>query len=457
MPERKNEHPKQWFDKLRLNSWEVEILIVGFVLVILFNIPDILNLEISKAERSLSAEDSGDYIIWLIRSFALIILHSIINILIINFSIYLGLRGFWVGVLGLSSVYPKGINLENLNFNTIFHKDISKYNFNDFIIKIDNICSSIFSFSFLISFSIVSLCLFFIEFVLLGSALSIITDSNWVKNIIILPFFLCGILFFTDYFCFGIIKKIKWKPFGYVFNVIDKLYKYITFIFIYDTLYYAFISNVKRRIIVLLLVGFIAISTSLDSFKLTEPTYFPNGKSSKNIMQSINYEDQFKNKDQYDDSLYPDYPFIQSDVITQNYLKLHIPYDPHMDKPIERLCPEVVGIFLESETGANKLVDKEARILNCINNAYNIFIDQDRIENNFIFYNYAHPLLDIKSFFMVIPVDKYRNGRHTLTIDKNLQFLQYLSIQPALADGVFETEYTAGPDSIIHIPFYLAR
>ena len=38
----------QWFEKLRLNSWEVEILIVGFVLVMLFNIPDTLNLELTK-------------------------------------------------------------------------------------------------------------------------------------------------------------------------------------------------------------------------------------------------------------------------------------------------------------------------------------------------------------------------------------------------------------------------
>ena len=29
---------KEWFHKLKLNSWEVEILIVGFVLVMLFQV-----------------------------------------------------------------------------------------------------------------------------------------------------------------------------------------------------------------------------------------------------------------------------------------------------------------------------------------------------------------------------------------------------------------------------------
>ena len=72
-------------------------------------------------------------------------------------TIYLGLRGFWVGILGLSSVYPDGINIKKLNFNDRFTNDLKKYNFIHFIINIDNICSSIFAFTFLLSFSIISL------------------------------------------------------------------------------------------------------------------------------------------------------------------------------------------------------------------------------------------------------------------------------------------------------------
>ena len=42
MDKKQQHHKIEWFDKLRLNSWEVEILIVGFVLVMLFNIPVLL-------------------------------------------------------------------------------------------------------------------------------------------------------------------------------------------------------------------------------------------------------------------------------------------------------------------------------------------------------------------------------------------------------------------------------
>ena len=444
----------QWLEKLRLNSWEVEILIVGFVLVMLFNIPDTLSLELTKTFHSLSVHELGDFLTWIIRLLTLGILSSIIHILIVSFSVYLGLRGFWIGILGLSSVYPKGINLKRLNFNTIFNKQVSQYNFTDFIIKIDNICSSIFSFSFLISFSIVSLCLFFIEMMLLSSFLyNIGVAEGWIGDVITLPFLIFGLLFFIDYFLFGILKKIKWKPFGYVFNIIDKFYKYITFIFIYDTLYYAFISNVKRRIIFLLMVGFI-LSTSFATFELKKPSYFPNVISSKNIMKSGNYEDKFKQRDHYDDNLYPMYPFIQSDVITENYLKLHIPYHTRMNVPIENLCPEIVGVFLESDTSGMNTIEKQERILNCINNAYTIFIDKEDIENDFVFYEYAHPLLDIKTFFMLISLDQYTNGRHTLRIDKILKDkfkgMSYI-------DGMFEQEFGSGSDSTLNIPFYISR
>jgi hypothetical protein len=447
----------QWFEKLRLNSWEVEILIVGFVLVMLFNIPDTLSLELTKTVNSLSVHELGDFLTWTIRLLTLGILSSIIHILIVSFSVYLGLRGFWVGILGLSSVYPKGINLKRLNFNTIFNKQISQYNFTDFIIKIDNICSSIFSFSFLISFSIVSLCLFFVEFMLLSSFLyniDIDVAESWIGDVITLPFGLFGFLFFIDYFLFGILKKIKWKPFGYVFNIIDKFYKYITLIFIYDTLYYAFISNVKRRIIFLLMVGFIFLSTSFESFELEKPSYFPKSKSSKNIMKFRNYEDTFKQRDHYDENLYPRYPFIQSDVITENYLKLHIPYHTSMNIPIENLCPEITGIFLASDTSGMNTIDKQEEILNCINNAYTIVIDSAEIESDFVFYDYAHPLLDIKTFFMLIPLDQYTNGRHTLRIDKILKD-KFKSL--SFVDGKFEQELGSNSDSILHIPFYISR
>ena len=98
------------------------------------------------------------------------------------------------------------------------------------------------------------------------------------------------------------------------------------------------------------------------------------------------------------------------------------------------------------------IIEKQERILNCINNAYAIFINEEHIESNFVFYDYAHPLLDIKSFFMLMSLDQYPNGRHTLKIDKMLKD-KWKSI--SFVDGVFEQEFAL--DSTLHIPFYISR
>jgi hypothetical protein len=448
----------QWFEKLSLNSWEVEILIVGFVLVMLFNIPDTLSLELTKMGERFVGRGLQDMFIFIVGSLTLVIISTIVNILIVSFSLYLGLRGFWVGVLGLSSVYPDGINLKKLNFNTIFNNQISKYNFNDFILKIDNICSSIFSFSFLISFSIVSLCLFFIEVIVLSVCLDTIKrfflDGLDIISVFTLPFLFFGLLYFIDYFLFGILKKIKWKPFGYLFNIIDKFYKYITFIFIYDTLYYAFISNVKRRVIFLFMVCCIFILSAYESMEFEETIYFPDVQSSEVIMNSRNYEDKFKQREYYDEGLYPFYPFIQSDVISENHLKLHIPYDSYMNIPIENFCPELAGILLLADTSEVQRIEKQERILNCINNAYSLFIDSEVIDSDFIFYDYAHIVLDIKSFFMLIPLEQFPNGRHILRVDKNLKDKMD---DISLIDGKFTMSLERDRDSTYYIPFYISR
>lgn len=448
----------QWFEKLRLNSWEVEILIVGFVLVMLFNIPDTLSLEEDKMGEGFVGRGLQDVLIYTVVGMTLFIISTIVNILIFSFSLYLGLRGFWVGVLGLSSVYPDGINLKKLNFNTIFNKQIAKYNFNDFILKIDNICSSIFSFSFLISFSIISLCVFFLEVVLVSVCLatigSLFQDGVNIVRMFTLPFLFFGLLYFIDYFLFGILKKIKWKPFGYLFNIIDKFYKYITFIFIYDTLYYAFISNVKRRVIFLFMVCCILILAAYESIEFEETIYFPDVQSSEVIMNSRNYEDKFKQREYYESGQYPFYPFIQSDVILENHLRLHIPYDSYMNIPIENFCPELSETLLLADTLALQRIEKQERILHCINNAYSIFIDSVSIESDFIFYDYAHIFLDIKSFFMLIPLEQFPNGRHILRVDKNLKdYMDGISI----IDGEFNMNLESDPDSIYYIPFYISR
>ena len=325
MTKEKQHHKIEWFDKLRLNSWEVEILIVGFVLVMLFQLPDTLAYEASRIWNSSELDSEYSFLITGSQGFTFLTICLCVQILIYSFSIYLALRGFWVGILGLSSVYPDGINLKKLNFNDKFISIIKKYNFNQFIISVDNICSTIFSFSFLLSFSIISLLIFCFQLFLLIMSIATLSDIfpqgsiyEAIIEILLIVYIVFGLIFFIDHFFFSVFKKIKWKFLKIPFYYINRFYHYATLVFIYDQLYYAFISNIKKRIILFVFFCYIAFTSFFEP--LNEYYFFPEaGMVSYDIMQYFYYEDEFINIEKGDEEAFPEEPFINSTIITSNY------------------------------------------------------------------------------------------------------------------------------------------
>ena len=49
----------KWFEKLRVNSWEVEILIVAVILAFLFNVPDFISDRANALEVSNHFDERG--------------------------------------------------------------------------------------------------------------------------------------------------------------------------------------------------------------------------------------------------------------------------------------------------------------------------------------------------------------------------------------------------------------
>ena len=97
-------------------------------------------------------------------------------------------------------------------------------------------------------------------------------------------------------------------------------------------------------------------------------------------MQYYYYENQFHKIEKKDEASYPETPFINSEIISSNYLKLYIPYIPTINESLENLCPAIININDDVDP------EKEKEVLDCINLAYNIFIGDQQIQSDFIFY-----------------------------------------------------------------------
>ena len=445
----------EWFNKIRLNSWEVEILIVGFVLVMMLQIPNYLDALNEKLWNSSPLDNAGVAMSFFAKSGIIVSLELCIYVLVISLSIYLALRGFWVGLIGFSSVFPDGINTKKLNFNKVFTNQIIKYNFNEFIIRIDHICSSIFSFSFLISFSFLSFMIFIIQILfILGFKVTLMDN----ESILVLPFnilfhwphLILGFIYFVDFFFFSFLKKIKLKYFGIIYNYINIFFKYTTLVFIYEPMYYAIISNVKKRIIFssLIVLGLVnSFSDYLTDTKYPE-TYFPsNSKSSEDIMLNLSYENQFS--DINDHHILPELPFINADIIENNYLRLYIPYFAETNNFYKKLCDSIEYINLEYPD-----FEKVKEVLNCINNAYKITIDGKEVESDFIFYSYSKLGVDMETLFMPITMNHLDDGKHLIVISE----LFSREINFTIDDELVAVEVDSDDGNKVYsIPFYIFR
>ncbi|MGD1890703.1 MAG: hypothetical protein ACFB15_08920 [Cyclobacteriaceae bacterium] len=112
---------KNTLDKLRSRNWEMELLLSGFVLVLLLPVPDLVwqqgNIWLAKMNYSVLQQLLT--IVFIIGLFGS-------RILIVNLVIYLILRGFWIGIVGLTSAFPKGINWANISYQSLYQEYLKR-------------------------------------------------------------------------------------------------------------------------------------------------------------------------------------------------------------------------------------------------------------------------------------------------------------------------------------------
>jgi len=134
-----------WLKELQLKSWEPEILLSGIVLYGMFQVPDVL-------DQFLFFFDSEvfNYIN------AVEIYTSILKVgiywLILGLILHLICRGFWIGLVGLNYSFPQGIVYVKLKFQPKYLAKLKAIPpFEQLILRLEHICSFIYSVSFFYS------------------------------------------------------------------------------------------------------------------------------------------------------------------------------------------------------------------------------------------------------------------------------------------------------------------
>ncbi len=405
---------KKLLEKLQEESWQLELLISGFAIFGLFYA--YAPLEIINRE----AQNDKEFLIF----FGSMIVLVSISILIFNLLLHVILRGLWIGALGLRYVSGE-INYEALNYSNKFTNYLKRKvgSFDDYIGKLENLCSVIFAISFLLIFYVIAFAIVILTIV--GIATYFLDNDNlpnWISKGIGIPLMIFAVvgmfLTFFDFVTQGLLKKKQgiskiYFPFYWVFS-------FLTLSFLYRPLVYNFLDNKYGKRVSFILIPFYILIMVLTSFSYQKSNYLKSSpldfvKSNKIIANDNNYEDLLIRDNEFTKDF-----AIQSKVITDSYLKVIFPFTDGVENRIfkfnKSLKPKEDKRGLRSEmqfgyTEFNKSKQDSLRVeyLKMFNNIYNIKIDTTYYKTDFIITKNKNDKFRFESY---VKIKHLKEGKH---------------------------------------------
>ena len=428
--EAKTKKKPKWLKILEQQSWQAELIVSGIAIFGTLQLPHLVKQLSEWALVNLSDELLSYGFLF----FQYLDLASII--LILGFLIHFIMRTVWIGMIGLVSVYPKGIQ-DSMRYSKSFFKQL-KNEFGDidkFNQKLDNSCSLMLS-----STTVLFLTMLVFNFWLLVGVYTWILLKSYfgieVANIILISVLsLIGLAVFLMALLND--KKIREKEWAQKIHypVASKFSK-ILFLFTYSTysyVTYTIMTNMKpkehipfwKMMGVGMAMGFLAfLSTAFSDIRTH--LFFPERYHTYHSYPDDFYKNSYQ--DQPNPHLYQLAPSIQSEIIEDDFIRVLIPVLEREQSAKDDLCgvyedskwKRLLALF--SKKGRKKRLSRLERIkkrdaynLNCLGKYYSFSIDSIPYkEQKFSFFR------DEKQEFALtyIQLKDIQKGQHTLKIER---------------------------------------
>ncbi|MEM7549587.1 MAG: hypothetical protein AAF363_07930 [Bacteroidota bacterium] len=427
--EKDEDQIEQWLKKLERESWQLELLVSAFTIFLLIQANTAFYdffIDIPYRYKS------GDSIISIVYVFAGL-LGIGIQALTIFLVIHLLLRGFWIGAIGLRSVQSK-INFKALNYSELFTRRLSErvISLDKLVIFLDEICSVIFSFSFLIISMLIAFGTYLTTLTFISFIIGSIPDFSpqWLYNSIryfgiALSFLMLitGIIYFVDYFTLGFFKKIKW--FGKVYYPFYRFYGFITFSSISRSIYYYLISKFTKRKIRLVYLLALSILVFKGTVEFDHYQYYPASDDRTVLVSS--YYDNLRDSEEYIDVV-----SISGNVVKGSFMQLFLRYDPSDNDAIRSVCK---GHETKKREGINPTLkfnlskkglqisgndyagEDNEKLLECLSSIYQVSIN-DSVYTDLSFYFHKHSVKDQNGLITMIPTKHFISGENKMIINK---------------------------------------
>ena len=391
-----NEKQPDWLSTLQVNSWEAELLISALFLYILFQIPDFLinYRKVNFGEDDIMYQLTGAFI-------------NAVEILSIGYVIHIITRGVWVANVGMSHIFPKGIDLRKVQLKGRFRKEIEKdITLHNSVQRLEKIASVTYAVSFMcsglmLSVGMVLVTLFIMVKWLLQPALASQNGLLYsVVLLLLLLYILIILLVAIDFITNGFFRRDSWAARPYYYIAIA--FRYLTFSFLYNRTLLTILSSLPRwqaHLIPFLMVGFLI---GYKYIKQVMSDHSIEGYYASVPAQVLfeNYENQRTNDNRL-------LVTIQSDIITDGVVKLFV-------NDLETFSDLYAKDFKGGGAIAwEKLTSSEKGTY--LKKILEVKMDTTAV-TNLIWHNYKHPVSYSFGFITYLDVSGLSPGEHALRV-----------------------------------------
>ena len=399
-------------------TWELELLISGAVLFALLQIPSALTSFFTRIEPHATATMMSVLLVMQMY------VKAIVYALIASFVVHLIARAYWVGLVGLHSVFPKGVRWENFKSGPVTLEVYRSrlVSLPAIISRTDNFCSVIFSFAFLLvllfAFTVALTGVF--GLVAYGISHALLGGHSGETVFLVLAAFLAIIPAATSLIDRRFGERLSPRARRVLQRAIIASYRG-TAQGVISPIFVPLLTNVGRNKIRVIffaslfgILGFVIAERLARSDQLSLNSYDYFGASDR---FGVNY--RFYENQRSPDDIFARTPSIQSDIVTGSYVKLFIPYVPRRHNPmVARTCPTLRPIQGRGlQVGPDTPVPDSLAmpVLRCLAQIHAVTVDgAQRPDLQFRFYE--HPTTGIKGIITYIPADSLARGQHMITV-----------------------------------------
>lgn len=403
----------KWMKVLEKQSWQAELVISGAAIFGALQLPEVLRNLVDFC-----IYHAPEQILVLALIF-ITYLAFVIPILIINFILHFVLRALWIGMLGLVSVFPNGINYSFESWSEDYGQKVKKEfpDINQFNQQLDNLCSIIFSGTSLgvmmfVSISIVVFAMGMIAYLL--NHLIPVLDFNIIFLIIFFSITVIGML--QGIFISKRLREKAWVQ--KIHFPIYKLYAKLMFTIFYRPINYINLTlssntGIMKSLAYAFLYFFVIGIFTLFLLETTNHDLLANNTFHRYQNSPMQWDAaQYKNTLPNDTKIFG--PIIQSDKIVESEIELFIPRFAREQIIKDSICStkHIYDDKLSSEE--NEKLDWENRI-DCHNRYYKIYLN-DSLIRDIKFYNINYPNKGERGFLSHISTKNCKQGENILKV-----------------------------------------